>query len=363
MNILYTNNMLSFVQKHMHSLFPFLTPVKLKNSLLALLEMKTAQTICKSRPYIYRIDPCTACNIHCPGCESHTQKTTEKRLLSLQDFKTIIDKVDGYCIRASLYDTGEPLMNKDIYKMIRYATVKNISTSMSTNLNLFKKEEHLKDLFNSGLTVLQPDVDGVTQPTYSKYRINGKISIVKEGIEAILEYKKKTGAKYPLVEPQVILFEHLIHEKGDIEKYLRGVGVDRISWKLDTWGFNPAQTENKNTTHQKIKRCFWLYLGMMIRPDGNVYPCCGRGFNRLPYGNILEQSLDDIWNNKYYRFSRQLFMDGPPLEYRQDMERLPCHSCTIFHKRRVMLPKFVNQSRMNCHQKFGKTLTSRKLKL
>jgi radical SAM protein with 4Fe4S-binding SPASM domain len=315
---------------------PFLTLSRLRNALLALLEMTFARTKCRSRPFVYRIDPCTACNIRCPGCEAHTQKTTEKRLLSLPDFQTIVDKVKGYCIRASLYDTGEPLMNKSIYKMISYASANKISTSISTNLTLFKKEKHLHDLFCSGLTVLQPDVDGVSQATYSTYRVNGEVSVVKEAIEAIVQHKQQIGAKYPLVEPQVIMFKHLMPEKKAIENYLHGVGVDRISWKLDTWGFNPVQITN--TRQRKSKRCFWLYLGMMIRPDGNVYPCTGRGFDRLPYGNILEQSLNDIWNNKYYQFSRQLFRKGPPLKYNPDMERLPCHTCTVFQKQRAMLP-------------------------
>ena len=42
---------------------------------------------------------------------------------------------------------------------------------------------------------------------------------------------------------------------------------------------------------------------MMIRPDGS-YPCCGGDFDRFSYGNILNQKLKDIWNNKYYKLSR-----------------------------------------------------------
>ena len=339
MSIFQTNSLFSFARRHFRVLMPFLTLSRTRNALLALLEMKSGKTNCRSRPFVYRIDPCTACNLRCPGCEAHTQKTIEKRLLSLQDFKTIMDKVEAYCIRASLYDTGEPLLNKNIYRMISYASANNICTSISTNLTLFKKEKHLKELFSSGLTVIQPDIDGISQDTYSIYRIGGEVSDVKEAIEAIMEHKQKTGAKYPQVEPQVIMFKHLMHEKKAIDNYLRSLGVDRIIWKHDSWGFNPVQMSNKNSHHAKSKKCFWLYLGIMIRPDGNVYPCCGRGFDRLPYGNILEQDVDDIWNNKYYQYSRQLFTKGPSLKYNSEMERLPCHACTIFQKQRVMLPK------------------------
>ena len=339
MDIFSTNSLFSFIRRHFRALMPFLTLAKLRNVVLALLDMAFSRTRCRSRPFIYRIDPCTACNINCPGCEAHTQKTTEKRLMDVYTFQAIIDKIGGYCIRASLYDTGEPLLNKNIYKMISYATANKISTSISTNLNLFNKDTHLNDLFNSGLTVLQPDFDGMSQDVYSHYRVGGEISIVKDAIEAIVQHKKEIGAKYPLIEPQIIMFKHLMHEKMEINNYLRRVGVDQITWKYDTWGFNPEKTVNKNNNHSKPKRCFWLYIGMMIRPDGKVYPCCGRGFDRLPYGHILEQSIDEIWNNEYYKFSRQLFKNGPPLEYNAKMERLPCHDCREFKVYRIMLPK------------------------
>lgn len=339
MDIFSTNSLFSFIRRHYRSLMPFLTLAKLKNVLMALLEMVFYRTRCRSRPFIYRIDPCTACNIKCPGCEAHTQKTTEKRLMDLHVFQTIIDKIKGYGIRASLYDTGEPLLNKNIYKMISYATANTISTSISTNFNLFNKDKHLNMLFESGLTVLQPDFDGMSQEVYSKYRIGGEISVVKDGIEAVVQHKKETGAKYPIIEPQIIMFEHLMHEKTDINHYLRNVGVDQITWKYDTWGFNPAKTEGHKKTDSKPKRCFWLYVGIMIRPDGNVYPCCGRGFDRQPYGNILHQTIDEIWNNEYYQFSRQLFMNGPPLKYNAKMESLPCHDCREFKVYRTMLAK------------------------
>ena len=99
--------------------------------------------------------------------------------MKLADFQRIVDGVGRYAIRASLYDTGEPLMNEDIYKMVSDCTQQRISTSISTNLLLFK-EEHLEDLFQSQLTILQPDADGITQTTYSIYRVNGDVADLKK---------------------------------------------------------------------------------------------------------------------------------------------------------------------------------------
>ncbi len=336
MKVLYTDSFLSYVKRHLRISLPFLTVDKIKNSVLALIEMRLGRLQCRSLPFVYRIDPSTACNIRCPGCEAHAETTDSKRLLDLEDFYRILDKIKKYCVRASLYDSGEPLLNRHIYKMIRYASDNRIATSMSTNFNLFKEEKHLEALFDSHLTVLQPDLDGITQETYGSYRIGGAVEVVKAGIEAVVQHKKATGAQYPIVEPQIIMFEHLMHEQDAIEDYLNQLGVDKITWKRDDWGFNPAKNI-QGEADKPSKRCFWLYTAMMIRPDGNAYPCCGRGFHRLAYGNLLEQSIDDIWNNKYYQFSRKLFTNGPDLPYDPEMERIPCHTCTMFKTRRKML--------------------------
>lgn len=335
MQLFQSNKLFSFVRRHALMSFPFLTVAKLANIALASIEMIFRKKRCLSRPFVYRIDPCTACNIRCPNCEAHSQKTNEKRLMSLNVYHRLIDKVQSFAVKVSLYDTGEPLMNKNIYKMIAYANSLKISTSMSTNLNLFDPVKDLEPLFASGLNVIQPDVDGVTQESYSRYRVGGSVDIVKRGIESITARKQITGSKYPVVDAQVLAFEHLVPEKLAIDNYLNSVNVDSITWKEDSWGFNPA----RDIKAVKPKaRCFWLYTAMMIRPDGKVYPCCGRGFNRKQYGDLLEQSIDEIWNSAAYQFSRQLFTRGDDLPYQAEMRDIPCLTCKEFQKVRTMAP-------------------------
>ncbi|MCP4408218.1 MAG: radical SAM protein [Gammaproteobacteria bacterium] len=332
------NKLLHYVNRHYRSLVPFISLIKFINIVVALLEFMLRKSSCISKPFVFRIDPCTACNLRCPNCEAHAVKTNEKRLLDFEDFKSIIKKIKKYCIRVSLYDTGEPLMNKSIFRMIRYLSDNKISSLISTNLMLFNKNKHLQALSNSKLTVLAPSIDGITQETYSKYRIGGNVSSLRESLEAIIEQKNRKGDKWPFVDAQIIRFNHLVEEKHDIENYLNSINVDQITWKADSWGFNPIERDYDVKKSNKGV-CFWLYTGPMIRPDGNVYPCCGRGFGRFSYGNIYKNEISDIWNNDYYRFSRKLYQRGPDLEYDAGMKSLPCHECTLFKKQRRMLPK------------------------
>jgi len=248
--------------------------------------------------------------------------------MDFDDFSSIISKIRSVALRASLYDMGEPLMHKDIYRMIRLVTDNHISTLISTNFNLFGSE-NLDDLFASGLTVLEPCLDGFSQEAYEKYRATGNVETVKRGIEMVMNRKRSTKSKYPFVDVQVVLFNHIMHEISQIEEFLQGCKVDSVTFRQENLGFDAsaehqAPAECKSPTK---KTCFWLYLGMMIRPDGSVYPCCGRDFDRFSYGNILHESLDEIWNNKYYRLSREAFVRGDDMEPSDELRKIPCWNC------------------------------------
>lgn len=329
------NDLSLYVKRHFKTLMPFLTIGKTINALIAVIEMKVKRTKCLSRPFIYRIEPCSLCNLRCVSCNTHKVKTQEKRMMDLADFQTMINKIKKIALRTSLYDMGEPLLNRDIYKMIKYASDNKISTLISTNFNLFQKE-HLEELFNSRLTVLEPCLDGFTQENYIKYRVGGDVERVKQSIKDVMRYKKENKAKYPIVDVQVVLFDHVKKELPLINKFLKDNRVDNITYRQENLGFNAPETGIEQNRPSQNKPCFWLYLGMMIRPDGNVYPCCGRDFDRFAYGNILKQDLNEIWNNKYYQFSRKLFQKGADLAYDPAMKDIPCLTCPEFQKQRKM---------------------------
>ena len=322
------NNLLIYVKRHYKTLIPFLTLTKAINIMLSISEMKTKKIKCVSRPYIYRIDPNSLCNLQCVSCNTYSEKTDEKRIMYYNDYSIILKKLKKYALRFSLYDMGEPLMHKEIYKMISDASNNKISTLISTNFNLFKKED-VEKLFKSRLTKLEPCLDGFTQENYKKYRQKGDVEKVKNGITAVMDYKLKNKSKYPVVDVQVIEFDHIKKELPLIDKFLKEIKVDKITYRAESLGFNSEKTTLKREGNEG-NSCFWLYLGMMIRPDGQVYPCCGRGFNRFSYGNILKQDLSEIWNNKYYQFSRSLFVKGAALNCDKEMADIPCLKCKEF---------------------------------
>ena len=326
---MFNGTLFDFVRRHATNLLPFMNIRKSINVVRALLDLSIGRTTIKSRPFVFRVDPSTACNLRCPECESHAQPTKELRLLPLKTFREILLQIKDTGLRLSLYDTGEPLVNSNLFSMVKLGNQAGLSTMVNSNLTLFR-ERHLDELADSGLTVLSASVDGVTQEEYQQYRKRGRVQNVLSALDSIVKMKRKTG-KGPYLEVQVIDFDHLRARKNQILSYFRNLGADRVVWKKEVWGFN-----QQSSTEKTGDRCFWLYTGAMIRPDGELYPCCGRGFGRKSYGNLTTQSLDDIWNNKFYQFSRKLFSAGPDLPYSEEMKDIPCLECDLFRKKRGM---------------------------
>jgi MoaA/NifB/PqqE/SkfB family radical SAM enzyme len=159
--------------------------------------------------------------------------------MMLEDFVHIIDAIERYALRVSLYDEGEPLMNKDLYKMTYYATRKKISTLVSTNFNLFRQAD-IERLFESGLSVLEPCLDGFQQSTYEQYRKGGDVETVKTGIREVALYKHRHKKKRPFIDVQIILFDHVKSEIPFLVDFLKECNVDRITLRKEILGYSAA---------------------------------------------------------------------------------------------------------------------------
>lgn len=320
-----------YIKRHFNSLLPFVTLKKSYNITRCLLDMYKKNTINSGHPFVYRIDPCSLCNLSCISCDTPHFKTDISRIMKFDTFKSIVDSIQQYALRLSLYDHGEPLLNNNIYDMIGYATDLHLSTLISTNFNLFT-DKHIDNLFNSGLTVLEPCLDGFSQETYTHYRVNGNVDKVKSNIEVVMREKHRKKSKYPIVDVQVIKFNHIEHELSKIHSFLTNLKVDAITYRKEHLGFDSTNLSPIANRYKNNKTCYWLYIGMTVRPDGGVYPCCGRSMDRLTYGNLKIEPLSAIWNNKYYRFSRELFTPGDKILISKEFSQIPCLTCDMFPK-------------------------------
>lgn len=183
-------------------------------------------------PYYITVEPASICNLRCPICPSGLKQTLRNpALLSLTDFKNMIDDIGDYLVCIQLWEWGEPFLNPDIYQMITYAKKKGIIVVTSTNAHFFNKQENVERLVASGLDGLILAVDGTTQEVYEQYRVGGNLDQVLDGIRLVVKTKRELKAEKPRLLFRMVINAFNEHQIDDFRKLGRDLKVDMIGLK------------------------------------------------------------------------------------------------------------------------------------
>jgi len=255
----------------------------------------------------------------CPQSKGLKRK---KMTMGMDTFTRIIDQVCVNKPRIILHISGEPLLNKNVFEMIRYAKDKGCKVTMVTNAVLLTREVSIR-ILKTSLDNIFFSFDGCTPEIYEKIRVGAKFNQVKSQIETFLKLRSEMNTTGPIVVIEIISMKETEKNIPDFIKYWQRKSVDRIGIRLaGTWlglvDDHGTRTEMKGFG---FKPCDSLFFGCAILAEGTVVPCCMDLEGRLPLGNILEQSFDEIWNGRPYNNLRvQHFKKTIP-------ENIICYSC------------------------------------
>ncbi len=290
-------------------------------------------------PISISVEPTAACNLKCPECPSgnNTLKRT-KGDMDFALFKKIIDEFSPYLINLILYFQGEPFLNKEIFRFTEYASKKKkIFTTTSTNGH-FIDVETSKKIVLSGLDKIIISVDGVTQKTYEKYRKNGNLNKVIEGIKNLAEQRSVLKSKTPFIVMQFIVFRFNEHEIKSIKKLAKMLKVDKLELKsAQIYNFEKntqliptlkQYSRYKKNKHGKIviknklrNKCNRLWISSVITNTGDVLPCCFDKDAKYSAGNMKNISFKEINNNNFSRgFRKRISEDRKQIDI--------CRNCT-----------------------------------
>jgi radical SAM protein with 4Fe4S-binding SPASM domain len=87
------------------------------------------------------------------------------------------------------------------------------------------------------------------------------------------------------------------------------------------------------------KRCAKPFREVSIRWDGNIAICCNDWVGWYKCGNVLEESLTKIWNNKYFNACRKIL-------YNSHRDFTPCKWCDALSYRVGFLPDKMGKESM-----------------
>lgn len=254
-----------------------------------------------AKPISASIEPANYCNLSCPHCPTGRKliDKTDKRL-TLSDFKHYIDLLLPELMYLNLYFQGEPLLNKHLPEMIRYASEKGVFTCVSTNGTALT-EEVVKNIKESGVGRFIICLDGATADSYSKYRIGGDFNKVINGISLSVKYG------LPL-EVQCLLLSTTENEIDELKYLCKSLGVKRLVFKKAQFyedflvPKNPKFLRYKRDASGNLipkaelkNKCWRLFSTIVIDVDGNVPACCFDKSAKYSFGNLKNASLKDVW--------------------------------------------------------------------
>jgi MoaA/NifB/PqqE/SkfB family radical SAM enzyme len=102
----------------------------------------------------------------------------------------------------------------------------------------FITEENCAKIVSSGLKKLIISADGITQESYEKYRVEGNLEKVKEGILNLALAKKNAKSQYPKIVFQFIIFKHNEQDVNEVKTWAKKLDVNKVKLKT-AQAYNP----------------------------------------------------------------------------------------------------------------------------
>jgi MoaA/NifB/PqqE/SkfB family radical SAM enzyme len=262
--------------------------------------------------------------------------------MTVEQFRKIIEQLEGRTATVSLYTWGDPLTHPDLDAMCRIAHDAGLQVHISTNLSFKLSDERVRSLVESGLTHLTVCVDGLSQEKYERTRVGGRIDWVLDNLRRVLAARRSLGRAFPKVEVQYIKFQHNVDELDAARRLTEELGVEQFA---DFWGalhnYADREPEHYEILAPKPKRalpqCYWPHFSMVVKYNGDVIPCCEHrmaaqhmvGGDARVFGNVFRDGVANVWNGEAYRQARRIVSDPGVVKTDPALRQHFCDGCFV----------------------------------
>lgn len=285
------------------------------------------------------------CNAKCAMCALTELLNNRDEELSLEQYRIFIESCVKFRPGFVLYG-GEPFLRNDILDIIEIIKKHKLSCGVFTNGILLNKNI-LKEIIRLQLNFVVFSVYGPRDIHDRIVGINGAYDKLIENMAFLKEQRAKTSIiihctvseqniRYldklaDISQYDKVRFGHLTFftdadKKKAAEELKYLFPQDRIELKsfilnpdkilteqfIDNLFIVKAKKEASFTPELDIdeiknwyscdfktrRKCIFVWRGVFIAPNGDVYPCMGNFYYRM--GNILKDNLLDIWNSEKY---------------------------------------------------------------
>lgn len=293
-------------------------------------------------PTFIQIEVTNRCNLNCIMC-CHSHDTVRPFLnskdLTLGEFRKIIQHLPNIPMQLNLQGIGEPLLNPELFEMIKHAKEFKKWVTLTTNGTLLS-EENSKKILESGLDRLYISIDAANKNTFGIIRPGVDFDQVLKNIKNLVELTKQKPCSLEIFSETTIT-KYNLPELAEIVELIKALGLKNIF--LSEISVIPGDPKKIKPPHREtrlrlenIKKmpngsglnirtyideapkktntpCFWPWSSSYITVEGYVTTCCYMlNPHILCMGNIFKESFRRIWNNRWYRHFRALMKSNLP---------------------------------------------------
>ena len=319
-------------------------------------------TLPERDPVCLYLETTNRCNLLCTTCPRTYEELEPPADMSWELFTSIVDQVPGLQ-RAVLHGVGEPMLVKNLPKMVRYLKERGTYVLFNTNGTVLN-ERNGRALIAAGLDELRVSLDAANEKSYLAVRGKNYFNRILKNIRAFRDLQEREGAERPRVSVWLTGLKETIAELPEFVKIAASVGVREVYlqrlvfFEKDAVGLaRPDQALYDRTSREEaaiieqaaalasshgmifsasgaasepgasLKRaedgspwsmCRRPWTVMYFTANGRALPCCiapfaQKGYEHYTLGDATHQSLREIWSGEAYRsFRTALLSDEPP---------------------------------------------------
>lgn len=323
--------------------------------------VETVSPVAARDPVCLYLETTNRCNLLCTTCPRTYVELEPEADMSWELFTRIVDQVPSIA-RVVLHGVGEPMLVKELPRMVRYLKARSAYVLFNTNGTVLTAKKG-RDLCDTGLDELRVSLDAADAKTFQLVRGKDYFNRIVRNVKAFTEMQAREGLAKPRVSlwltglretiPQLSQFVRIAHDIGVREVYLQrlvyfendAIGMARPDQALfermnreeahhleaaealaaslgisfnASGATEPEESLARRTDTNPWSLCRRPWTVMYFTANGRSLPCCiapfsQKGYENYTLGNASQQSLREIWNGPAYQsFRNALQSDTPP---------------------------------------------------
>ena len=323
---------------------------------------RTAGTLVDRPPVCLYLEVTNRCNLLCTTCPRTYVELEPPADMSWELFTRIVDQVPDLS-RAVLHGVGEPMLVKDLPRMVRYLKDRGTYVLFNTNGTVLS-EKNGRALIEAGLDELRVSLDASTRASYITVRGKDYFERILKNVRAFRALQEREGHTTPRVSawltglketlPELAAFVRVAAETGVKEVYLQrlvyfetdAIGLARpdqalyermeadeahylaqaeavatelgLTFSASGAASEPGMSLRRDDDGSPWSLCRRPWNVMYFTANGRALPCCiapfsQRGYENYTLGDATQDSLRAIWNGAAYTdFRAALLSETPP---------------------------------------------------